>query len=303
MSLAATRRSGEKVWHLAVEAPDEALANAFAAALEPSGAIVSAFEASPGGAWLVQGFVQGKPDRAALEANLALAAFAFDAAEPALSLEALPDIDWLKANQEGFPPLRIGRFYVYGSHIEAPVPAGSIGLRIDAATAFGTGEHATTHGCLTALDLLARQGRRRRILDMGTGTGILAIAAAKLWGVPVLACDIDRNSVRVAAENAAVNGVARLVACCAGDGYAARMVRARAPYDLIFANILARPLVAMAPDLARHLAPGGIAILSGLLRSQAPWVRAAHRTQGLVIRARLERQGWCSLVLHKPLVM
>jgi ribosomal protein L11 methyltransferase len=299
MSLASARRSGERVWRLAVEAPDEGLANAFAAALEPSGAIVSAFEASPGGAWLVQGFIQGKPDRVALEANLALAAFAFDTGEPALTLEALPDVDWLKANQEGFPPLRIGRFYVYGSHVAAPVPAGAIGLRIDAATAFGTGEHATTHGCLEALDRLARHGRRRRILDMGTGTGILAIAAAKLWGVPVLACDIDRNSVRVAAENAGVNGVAKLVGCHASDGYAARAIRAGAPYDLIFANILAGPLVAMAPALARHLAPGGIAILSGLLAAQEAFVRDAHRAQGLTFRDRLPRQGWHTLMFEK----
>jgi ribosomal protein L11 methyltransferase len=297
---ASTRASGDPLWRLAVEAPDERMADAFAAVLDQTGGAITAFETTPKGPWLVQGFVQGKPDRVALEAGLALAALAFDTAEPALALEQLPDTDWLRENQESFPPMRIGRYYVHGSHITAPVPSGAIGLLIDAATAFGTGEHATTHGCLMALDRLARQGRRRHILDIGTGTGILAIAAAKSWRVKVLACDIDRNSVRVAAENVALNRVAGLVTCRPSDGYSAPEVRAGAPYDLIFANILARPLAAMAPDLARSLAPGGIAILSGLLAGQESFVRTAHRAQGLVFRGRLPRNGWHTLVFEKP---
>ena len=297
---ASTRASGEPLWRLAVEAPDERLANAYAAALDSTGAAITAFETTPKGPWLVQGFVQGKPDRAPIEAGLAVAAMAFGAAEPELVLEQLPDIDWVRENQESFPPMRIGRYWVHGSHIATPVPAGAVGLLIDAATAFGTGEHATTHGCLMALDRLVRRGRRRRILDMGTGTGILAIAAAKSWQVEVLACDIDRNSVKVAAENVALNGVADLVTCRPSDGYAAPEVRAGAPYDLIFANILARPLAAMAPDLARSLAPGGIAILSGLLAGQESYVRAAHRVQGLVFRGRLPKNGGHTLVFEKP---
>jgi ribosomal protein L11 methyltransferase len=297
---ASTRPSGEPLWRMAIEAPDERLADAYAAALDWTGAAITAFETTPKGPWLVQGFVQGKPDRAQVEAGLAVAATAYGAAEPALALEQLPDIDWVRQNQESFPPMRIGRYYVYGSHVAAPVPAGAVGLLIDAATAFGTGEHATTHGCLMALDRLVRRGRRRRILDMGTGTGILAIAAAKSWQVPVLACDIDRNSVKVAAENVALNHVAGLVTCRPSDGYGAPEVRAAAPYDLIFANILARPLVAMAPDLARNLAPGGIAILSGLLAGQETFVRAAHRAQGLVFGGRLPKNGWHTLVFQRP---
>ena len=266
---------------------------------EQTQAAITAFEVTPKGPWLVQGFVQGKPDRAELEAGLALAALAYDAAEPVLELEQLPDTDWVRENQESFPAMRIGRYYIYGSHVAAPLPAGAVGLLIDAATAFGTGEHATTHGCLKALDRLVRTGRRRRILDMGTGTGILAIAAAKTWQVPVLACDIDRNSVKVAAENVALNGVAHLVTCRPSDGYSAPEVRAGGPYDLIFANILARPLVAMAPDLARHLAPGGVAILSGLLAGQESFVRTAHRAQGLHFRRRLPRNGWHTLVFQR----
>ena len=296
---AATARSGAPLWRMALEAPDETLADAFAAVLERVGAAITAFETRADGPWLVQGFVQGKPDRVALETGLALAAMAYGGTEPALALEQLPEMDWLRQNQESFPPMPIGRYYIYGSHVASPVPAGAIGLRIDAATAFGTGEHATTHGCLLALDLLVRRGRRRRILDMGTGTGILAIAAAKSWLVPVLACDIDRHSVAVAAENVALNGVAGLVTCRPSDGYSAPAVRAAAPYDLIFANILARPLAAMAPDLARNLAPGGIAILSGLLAGQGAYVQAAHRAQGLVLRRRFPVMGWQSLVFER----
>jgi ribosomal protein L11 methyltransferase len=300
MTPASTRRSGEPIWRLAIDAPDEGAAENYAAALGEVATAVTAFETEPKGPWLVQGFVQGKPDLAMLEATLAIAALVQGLDEPDLTAEALPDLDWLKLNQESFPPLRVGRYFVYGSHVEQPVPAGAIGLKIDAATAFGTGEHATTYGCLSALDRLARLGPRRHILDMGTGTGILAIAAAKTWRAPALACDIDHNSVRVAAENMDVNGVAGLVTCRPSDGYAAPEVRARAPYDLIFANILARPLAAMAPDLARHLAPGGIAILSGLLAPQERYVDAAHRGQGLVFKGRIARNGWHTLVYAKP---
>ncbi|HVJ54529.1 MAG TPA: 50S ribosomal protein L11 methyltransferase [Aliidongia sp.] len=290
---------GERLWRVAVEAPDERAANGFSAVLESVGTAIAAFEREPKGAWSVEGFVQGKPERAPLEAGLALAALSLGVEEPALTLELMPEIDWLRRNQESFPPMRIGRYFIYGSHIAKPVPAGAVGLLIDAATAFGTGEHATTHGCLLALDRLVRRGRRRRILDMGTGTGILAIAAAKSWRVPVLACDIDRNSVKVAAENVALNRVADLVTCTASDGYASGLVRAGASYDLIFANILARPLAAMAPDLARHLAPGGVAILSGLLAGQEAYVAAAHRAQGLAFQGRIARNGWHTLIFTR----
>jgi ribosomal protein L11 methyltransferase len=286
----------ERLWRIAVAVPDARSADAVAALLDPLVEAITAFEVTPKGDWLVQGFAEGKPERARIEAGLALAASALGIAEPGLVLEPVDDIDWLKENQESFPPLRIGRYFVHGSHVTPPPRSGAIPLLIDAATAFGTGEHATTEGCLRALDRLARRGRRRRILDMGTGTGILAIAAAKTWNVKVLACDIDPHSVRVARENFAVNRVADRVRCRVGDGY--RGVAGE--YDLIFANILARPLVRMAPDLAHHLAPGGIAILSGLLAGQERFVAAAHRAAGLRFLRRIPTNGWHTLVFRKP---
>jgi ribosomal protein L11 methyltransferase len=288
-----------RLWRIALTAPNEAAADVFAGVLDGLGAAISAFEIEPRGAWTIEAIVQAKPDGQSVGASMAMAALAAGLDEPALVIEPMPDIDWLKINQESFPPMRIGRYFVHGSHIKSPIPAGSIGLRIDAATAFGTGEHATTHGCLQALDRLARRGRRRRILDMGTGTGILAIAAAKTFRVPVLACDIDAHSVEVAAENIGVNRVSALVRAIRSTGYAATAVDRRAPYDLVFANILARPLIAMAPDLARVLAPGGVAILSGLLEAQEPMVTAAHRGQGLVKLGRIARKGWHTLIFEQ----
>ena len=289
----------DRLWRIAVTMPDQRSADAVAALLSAAADAVTAFETEPGGAWAVQGFVDGKPDRGPIEAGLALAAGALGIAEPVLLIEPLQFVDWLKRNQESFPPLRIGRYFVHGSHIAEPPPGGAIGLLIDAATAFGTGEHATTHGCLLALDRLARRGRRRRVLDMGTGTGILGIAAAKSWAVKVLACDIDPHSVRVAAENVRINRVGSLIRCLVSDGYAAPEVAAAGPYDLVFANILARPLARMAPSLARHLAPGGIAVLSGLLGNQEAFVAAAHRATGLTFRGRIPIGDWHTLIFER----
>ncbi len=170
-----------------------------------------------------------------------------------------------------------------GTHLMAAAPPGRIALRLDAGLAFGSGEHSSTRGCLRALETLARGWRPRRVLDLGTGSGILAIAAAKLLGATVLGTDIDPWAVRVAAQNARQNRVGTRVRTALAPGWRGRAVRAGAPYDLVFANILARPLCAMARDLAFHLAPGGRAILSGLLAGQARMVLAAHRRQGLVL--------------------
>jgi ribosomal protein L11 methyltransferase len=257
---------------------------------------VSAFEAPEGG-WRVEGFATASPERALLEASLALAWAGREDAMGPLVIERLPPRDWLAENQASFPPLRAGRYFIHGSHYCGPVPAGAIALVIDAATAFGSGEHATTRGCLLALDALARRRRFARVLDMGTGTGILAMAAAKTWRLRVTARDIDAEAVRVAAHNAAVNGVAALIDARRANGYQG-LGRAR-QFDVIFANILSRPLALMAPALARALAPGGVAVLSGLLARQERTVLAAHRAQRLALRHRFRLSGWHTLVLAR----
>jgi ribosomal protein L11 methyltransferase len=233
----------------------------------------------------------------ALAARLALTAAAAGGTLVEIGEEKLPARDWLAENQLAFPPLRIGRFFIYGSHHRGRVPAGAIGIMLDAATAFGTGEHPSTRGCLMALDDLSRSRRFRRPLDVGTGTGILAVAAAKLLHRRVLASDIDGGAVGVARHNAARNGVAGLVRVRRAAGYRDRAIR-KLPYDLVLSNILARPLALLARDLARTLAPGGRAVLSGLLRRQEPIVLSPHRSRGIVLQRRLVIDGWSTLVLR-----
>ena len=278
------------LWRLVVDLPDMMALDRVAAAVGEECEVVSAFEQGRG--WRVEGLSRDKPNRALIEAALELI---LDVA-PAILTEQVPPRDWVSENQAGFPPLRAGRFFVHGSHYEGAVPRDAIPILIDAATAFGTGEHATTRGCLKAFATVAKG---RRVLDMGCGTGILSIAAAKSWRVPVFASDIDPEAARVARINAKRNRVASLVRVAAGPGYRHREIARRAPFDLVFANILARPLMDMAPDLARVLAPRGCAILSGLLARQEAAVLAAHRAQGLYLRRRIALEGWHTLVVAR----
>lgn len=270
-------------------------ADVFAAALEGQADAVSAFEAE--GGWRIEAYFGTQPDRMALTVSLALAAAAAGVVEPGLTLEPLPHIDWLAQNQASFRPIRAGRYFIHPSHYSGRVPAGAIGIEMDAASAFGTGEHGSTRGCLLAFDRLARRRRVGAILDIGCGTGILAIAAAKTWRVQTLACDIDSESVRVARGNVRRNGVAAWVRVRRGNGYRAAG-RARR-YDLIVANILAGPLCAMAADLAAHLAHAGTAVLSGLLSAQEQAVLVAHRRVGLRLVERIRLGEWSTLVLRR----
>jgi len=259
---------------------------------EPDGTVVG---------WTITALFRAPPDQAALAAGLSMIALAEGVPEPELTVAPLPPADWLAEAYAGFPARRIGRFYVHGSHIAAPAGSG-VTLHIDAATAFGSGEHATTEGCLLAIsDLKSRGARIDRVLDMGTGSGILAIGVAKLFPrARVAAVDIDAESARVAALNAKLNGVAGRVCAVQGNGYASPLAARGKEFDLIIANILARPLTRMAPSLARRLRPGGIAILSGLLRRQEAAVLAAHRAVGLRLVGRKPIGDWNTLILRKP---
>lgn len=248
--------------------------------------------------WRIEGVKEvGRNDDALTTALLLAGALSGCAA--ILQRHAVAAGGWLALTQTNFPEQWVGRrFAVRGTHLRGRAPAGRIGLIVDAGVAFGSGEHGSTRGCLRALEKIAHL-RPRRILDVGTGSGILAIGAAKLLRRPVLASDIDPWSVRVARENAVLNGVAGLLRVRQADGWGDRMLRAQAPYDLVFANILARPLCAMAKHLAAHLAPGGVAILAGLLGSQIRMVLAAHSPHGLAVRTVLREGHWATLVLHK----
>lgn len=210
--------------------------------------------------------------------------------------EKLADADWLAMALSGLPPVRAGRFFVYGAHDKGLVPSSAVSLRIEAGAAFGTGHHGTTEGCLSAFDALLKAGRFPRVLDVGCGTGVLAIAAGRTGSRIALGTDIDGPSVRIANENAALNRApaARFVHA---NGLNDARIRGRAPYDLVFANILAPPLVALSQDIRRALKPGGVAILSGLLRTQQRRVLAAYASKGFRLKRRLHRDAWATLVL------
>ena len=293
------------VWRTEITVPLRVV-DAFEAVLERFSESVSWFletpsadESDPNVPWRLEGISKTPIDRAALESALALAAAATGITAPPLTLEQVADTDWVSANLRDFPPIRAGRFFVHGSHYAGQPPGGSVPLLVDAGTAFGSGEHATTFGCLTVLDRLLRRRRFARPLDLGCGSGILAISIAKTARTKVRAADIDPPAVRVAARNAKRNGVGARVVTLVSDGYRSRAISRGGPYDLIVANILARPLAAMAADLNHHLAKNGIAVLSGLLARQERMVLAAHRMQGLSLRYRLTIQGWSTLVLAR----
>ncbi|HYM74147.1 MAG TPA: 50S ribosomal protein L11 methyltransferase [Stellaceae bacterium] len=245
--------------------------------------------------WLVETYAATSLVDAALAVRLELAVAAAGGAILQLDDEYIPERDWLAENRRAFPPQRIGRFLIHGSHWRGKPPAGSIAVEIDAASAFGTGEHPSTRGCLIAFDRLVKRRRFRTPRDIGTGSGILAIAAAKTLRRKVLASDVDPVATRVARHHARRNGVAGSVTVTCKAGAAG----CDAGCDLVFANILARPLALMARGLARSVAPGGVAILSGLLRRQEASVLAAYRPHGLTLDFRIPIEGWVTLVLRR----
>lgn len=285
-------------WRVSVEVP-AAIVETFANGLDDLFLAITTSELEEDARWRIEGLTQGPPDQAGIAARLAILAAATGIDEPGALIEPVPDTDWLEHVYRGFPTLTIGRFFIHGSHHEERRKAGHVPLWIDAATAFGSGTHQSTEGCLRAIGDLARFCRPRRVLDMGCGSGILGIAAAKVWKRPVVAVDIDPEAARVTRFNAVRNGVRHWIRSAPSPGYRTRLVAAGRPYDLILSNILARPLARMAPDLARHLAPGGHAILAGLMTRQAAFVTTAHALAGLSLVRRYDLEGWTTLVLRR----
>jgi ribosomal protein L11 methyltransferase len=297
--MSAAPRRATALETVSVTVPADAL-DAYEAALAQACGSVGFFLDEATGLWTVEGVKDQGAGEAALTAALALAAAATGiAATP--RRRATEAEGWLARTHEAFPEQLVGRrFAIRGTHVTGPRAPGRLTIVLDAAVAFGSGEHGSTRGCLRALERIVLRGRRpRRILDLGTGSGILAMAAARLLYRKVFATDIEPWSVRMARANAARNGLAPLIRIAQADGWRTATVRRDGPYDLVFANILARPLTRMARDLAHHLAPGGIAVLSGLLKGQARWVLSAHRRHGLALTATIREGDWTTLVLRR----
>jgi ribosomal protein L11 methyltransferase len=258
-------------------------------------AAVAAFE-RPDGRWDVTVHFAQAPDQALVRELVAGAAG--PAIADTVNFDVVEAKDWVKASLDDLVPVPAGRFVVHGSHDRDRVAANKLGVEIEAALAFGTGHHGTTRGCLLLLDHVLKSRAPRRVLDLGTGTGVLAIAAAKALRRPLLASDIDPPSVRVARENAVINAVVPLVRVIRATGFAAPDFAKEGPFDLVLANILANPLRQLAGPMHRHLAPHAWVILSGLLTPQARGVIAAYRARGLVPVKHIRIEGWSSLLLR-----
>jgi ribosomal protein L11 methyltransferase len=272
-------------------------AESFAAG-EVAVSLLEAGKSGDPGAWRVTVYFQKQPDEIAMRA-LADAAAGPQAAS-ALAFSEIAAKDWVGESLAGLPPVRAGRFIVHGAHDRACVAVNRIGIEIEAALAFGTGHHGTTRSCLLALDRLCKLPTRpRRILDLGTGSGVLAIAAARALHRRVLATDIDANAVRAARDNAQLNRANGFIAVVQANGVTAPVIRTRGPFDLVFANILLGPLQRLAAPLTKIAAPGGRIVLSGIIAAQANAVLAAYR--GLALERRMTLDGWTTLVLRREL--
>lgn len=286
------------LWQIRFELPDEALA-LFSETLEEAFDTFSSRRDNANTPWIIECIMRHKPDMDALHTQIAILSETCGIAAPDLTLEQVPDIDWLEHVYQQFQPFTVERFFIHGSHYRKTPPADFVPLLIDAATAFGTGEHGSTKGCLLALDSLADDIKPTRCLDMGCGSGILSVAMARCFHVPVLAVDNDRECVRVTSGHSTANDVAEWITAVCGDGFNTPAVSENKPYDVITANILAEPLIAMAPALNDVLADGGRVILSGLMVEQADKVRKAYEDVGMKKIQVFAIAEWRTIIMQK----
>ena len=291
-------------WRVELTLPSVAQVAIFEAALESLGGAVTTLEIGADGArgsgeWQVIGYGLDAANAAEVEGRIALAAAGAGIDAPPHRWEQLPDTDWVVEARRDIAPIEAGRFFVHASHHPEPPPAGSVSIQIDASMAFGSGEHASTRGCLKAMHRLLDDAVPASVLDMGSGSGILAIATAKACPADILAVDNDDHAVETARENAIINGVEGRIRTLVSDGFENPAIRDGAPYDWILANILADPLIDMAPALVGHLGPGGKAVLAGFLNEQAAAVAQAYERDGAKVADRIVIDDWETLVVER----
>ncbi|MGB0630282.1 MAG: 50S ribosomal protein L11 methyltransferase [Alphaproteobacteria bacterium] len=285
------------IWQIDIDLPDNFAVAPVEAALEDIATGLSSFEIIGTPGWRITAYTAGEPDRADVLARLAVAAAAADIAMPDIDVSRVTEKDWVAEVERALAPIHVGPYYVFGSHVTDPPPDGSIAIRIDAGQAFGTGNHETTRGCLQAIETLCAERAPSNPLDVGTGSGILAIALAKRLGGRVTASDNDPIAVDVATENAGLNGVGDLICFHRAEGLDLPALQAGAPYDLVVANIVANPLIGLSADIAGALAEDGRVVLSGILLDQAEDVAAAYVANGLTLIERIEIGDWATLTL------
>lgn len=290
--------SSSSCWQISLTATAGSF-KAFELAIEPFCEGVSCFPVSDESIWQVTGFARTEPNKTDVTKAVEILAASVNIPVPVVKISPVEERDWETESFANFPPIRIGRYYIYGSHETDTPPHGFTALRLNAGPAFGTGRHASTMGALWALDDMARRYQFRRILDMGSGSGILSMAIARTWHTNVIASDIDPRAAKTCNENIHDNGLKTAIRPVCANGYQNRIITRQSPYDLIVSNILANPLCAMAGDLMRHLAPGGLAILGGFLTHDWRRVSMAHREWGLTFVRRYEIDDWQTLVMKR----
>jgi len=290
----------DRTWEIIVELPTGEGRSLFETAIEDYVTGHAIFEVENTPRWRLTGYTDTPPDAATIEARIAVAAAAAGVRAPSVRIGPVVEKDWVAESEKSLPALHVGPYFVYGSHIRDAAPDGAIAIKIDAGLAFGTGNHETTQGCLQALERLFAERMPENPIDIGTGSGILAIALAKRCPAPVMASDIDPIAIDVARENAVINGVGERITFCVTDGVESDEIGRLAPYDLIVANIVANPLIALAGGIAGLLSAEGHVILSGILKEQAADVAAAYTVEGLVPKDRIELGNWTTLILGRP---
>ena len=288
-----------EIWQISFELADRTGVEAFEAVLEDVVTGVSSFEIVGTPGWRITVYTAGEPDHADILARLGTAAATSNVAMPDIDVSPVEAREWVAEAERALAPIEVGPFYVYGSHVTDAPPNGAIPIRIDAGQAFGTGNHETTKGCLQAIEAICQRQEPANPLDVGTGSGILAIALAKRLDIRVTASDNDAIAVDVASENAELNGVGGLVDFHLADGLDLAAIQAKAPYDLIVANIVANPLIAMSDAIGSALADSGQVVLSGILLDQSEDVVAAYQASGLGLLSRDEIGDWVTLTLGR----
>lgn len=288
------------IWKVSFTTPValcETFSDALRDAFAPECQAVATAEVAEHATWSVEAYYETEPDPAAIREVLAAPTQATGYTPADLAIETLPDINWVAKSLEGLAPIQTERFFVHGLHDADKLPAARLPILVDAGEAFGTGHHGTTLGCLKLIEQECKRRIPSHALDLGCGTGLLAIAMAKLTHRPITASDIDPIATRVTRENARANGVHPLITAITAKGFGHPELAKRGPYDLIVANILAGPLTQLAPIMEQNLAPGGTLILSGILHEQEQMVTSAYRGQGLFLTERLRLDEWVSLRL------